>query len=702
MKRFTPLIVVLVLGALSCADTPTDVASTLHVEGAAYGSQLTQAGDGNAWHGYDAPSLEYDATASPLELCSIWTDPRLAERDGGLYADTDFFSFTFRWRAEGAEEWDQGSARNAEGTERGCHVVGELAEGRYDVTVTAMARHQARNAGRMVTTTHHTNIGSEIMVIGEATGPAYTVELSPVSATIIVGGSQAFEVTVTDDNANEVTDAQVTWASDDTDVALVDATGLATGMAVGTARISASYQGVTAGADLEVEAAGAPSSTQTFRVGPAGGVFSLFAGAVVMDISPGALDQEMEIGVTPAPIDRDIEGNWVAVDGTAYVFTPAGLQFQNPVSSPVFLTIGFDPADLPDYGELFSGKVRDGKFHPLDESSLTGSSITAAITSFSFIQGMGWCGMGMEVDGGACVVPGVETVTIDPGESHLAMGGWQYLLATAHDAYGNIYYHQSTASVQWSSSDESIATVVAETSRRATVQSTGVGTATITATLRGVSGEATVIIETEVVRVEVTPSSASVDRNQTQQYTATAYDRYDNPLTSPTFAPTWSSAHPCFAAVDADGLATGLNPGTATIVADIHGVTGSGVLGVQGAAPGSVPSSLQGDWAVCDVSTGAYKLTLHLTHEAGEELVTGTVTMANGSSGRLSPSYWRSGETGIYYIDFSWTVHVSGGDRTFSIFDANPHDEHRLIGDYNDRYFFSNYPVMIVRALDDR
>jgi hypothetical protein len=71
------------------------------------------------------------------------------------------------------------------------------------------------------------------------------VKLTPANPTIGVTGTQQFVLTATylDGQTSNVTNSDSTYASDNKAVATVNATGLATAVAVGTANISASYRG---------------------------------------------------------------------------------------------------------------------------------------------------------------------------------------------------------------------------------------------------------------------------------------------------------------------------------------------------------------------------------------------------------------------------------------------------------------------------
>jgi hypothetical protein len=69
------------------------------------------------------------------------------------------------------------------------------------------------------------------------TAAVYSVGVAPSTVSVTVGGTQSFTATVVADP--EITDLSKTWSSSNTAVAIVNATGLATTLAVGTANIIA-------------------------------------------------------------------------------------------------------------------------------------------------------------------------------------------------------------------------------------------------------------------------------------------------------------------------------------------------------------------------------------------------------------------------------------------------------------------------------
>lgn len=83
-------------------------------------------------------------------------------------------------------------------------------------------------------------------------------------------------------------------------------------------------------------------------------------------------------------------------------------------------------------------------------------------------------------------------------------------------------------------------------------------------------------IETGIAaQVIVSPDSASIPVGGTQQFTATVLDLHGNPLAC---APTWSSDNTAVATVAANGLATGVAPGSTTITATCQAASGSATL----------------------------------------------------------------------------------------------------------------------------
>jgi len=80
--------------------------------------------------------------------------------------------------------------------------------------------------------------------------PVASVLVAPPTATVLVTQTKQFAATTKDAQGNTLTGRLVTWGSSNTSVATVDATGLATAKAVGTATITATSEGKSGTATL--------------------------------------------------------------------------------------------------------------------------------------------------------------------------------------------------------------------------------------------------------------------------------------------------------------------------------------------------------------------------------------------------------------------------------------------------------------------
>jgi uncharacterized protein YjdB len=93
--------------------------------------------------------------------------------------------------------------------------------------------------------------------------PVASVTVSPATASIAVGGTRQLTAAPKDSAGNTLTGRVVTWASDNTAVATVDANGLVSGVAAGSANITATSEGKSGSAAIAVTSGGtgAPDPT---------------------------------------------------------------------------------------------------------------------------------------------------------------------------------------------------------------------------------------------------------------------------------------------------------------------------------------------------------------------------------------------------------------------------------------------------------
>ena len=146
-----------------------------------------------------------------------------------------------------------------------------------------------------------------------------------------------------------------------------------------------------------------------------------------------------------------------------------------------------------------------------------------------------------------------ESVTLDLSSLELAVGGTARLTATVKPDEATV------KTVQWSSSDDSVATVAAD----GTVTAVREGTATITAKCGEKSADCAVTVKA----APVSPTSVTLDQNKlsltvgnTAQLTATVA-----PENAADKTVSWSCDNLSVAEVSADGAVTAKAAGTATI-----------------------------------------------------------------------------------------------------------------------------------------
>jgi uncharacterized protein YjdB len=152
------------------------------------------------------------------------------------------------------------------------------------------------------------------------------------------------------------------------------------------------------------------------------------------------------------------------------------------------------------------------------------------------------------------------SIQMDPADLSLtSIGATGAVTATLRDAEG---VEIVGVPLNWSSSDESVATVTAD----GTVEAIGVGTATISAGLGSIEGTTTVTVSQTADGIELTPAEVTLDTaGATAQLTAVVSDAGGTEIEGA--AVTWTSSDVNVATVNAEGEVTAVANGTATITA---------------------------------------------------------------------------------------------------------------------------------------
>ncbi len=178
------------------------------------------------------------------------------------------------------------------------------------------------------------------------------------------------------------------------------------------------------------------------------------------------------------------------------------------------------------------------------------------------------------------VAPVPTAVAVTPDTLALTtLGQTAQLAAEVRDQIGRV---MEGATVSWSSSDTTVATV--DASGLATTA--GNGTATITAASGSASDSAVVTVAQQVSGIAVSPATHTLVVGDTLRLAAAATDANGQPVAGTTFV--WASGDTAVATVDDAGFVTGVGAGEVEITAAAVGVAGAAQLAIVAPAPTAI------------------------------------------------------------------------------------------------------------------
>ena len=222
----------------------------------------------------------------------------------------------------------------------------------------------------------------------------------------------------------------------------------------------------------------------------------------------------------------------------------------------------------------------------------------------------------------------LTSITVMPATTTIAIGATAQFSASA--TYSDGSTADVTATATWASATPTVATV----NSGGLATAVAAGSASITATMAGVTGTAMLTVPPPapptVTSIAVTPATASVQIGATQQFTATA-TYSDGTTANITATATWASGTPSVATVSAAGLATGVAAGTTPITATVSGVTGTATLTVAAKTVTSIAVTP----ATASVGVGATQPFLATATYSDQTTgnVTGTATWTSANTG---------------------------------------------------------------------
>lgn len=457
-------------------------------------------------------------------------------------------------------------------------VVGyQSVENSYYISLGAMAPGDAISLPARSVTTLEFIKGVPVNV------PATGVSIVPATASVGVGASATLSAKVAPGNA---TNKAVTWTSSNPAVATVNASGVVTGVSVGSATITVKTVdgGFTATSAIDVSVIVVPVTGIT--VSPTSGTLSL-GGTLTLTaaVAPGNATNKTITWTSSSPAIATVSATGV-VTGVAPGSVTITATTQNggfkasamltvangglPCVNPVSTALPLMQNGVGEFCWVTSGTIDFVNSWNAQLVEINGVPFTNKWANalpprvngnyyIHYISNVGWAHFEANGSGGGGGNPTVSVtgVTLTPTTLSLATSATAALTATVAPATA------TNKAVTWTSSNPAVATV----NTSGVVTGVAAGSATITVKTQDggftATCAATVTNTTiPVTGVTVSPPSISVAAGSTSALTATV-----SPANATTKTVTWTSSSPTIATVSASGVVTGVAPGSATITA---------------------------------------------------------------------------------------------------------------------------------------
>ena len=463
------------------------------------------------------------------------------------------------------------TARTAGGTARDDVSISWASSDTSVVTITSAGVATAVGAGSAMVRATAAGITSSPVTINVSEPPppepvVATVTVSPAEAMIEVGATQQFTAVATTADGMVIDNVEFTWMTDDTEVAMVDDTGLVTAVAAGTAMITATGNDVTS----------MPATVTVEELAPEVSSVEI-VDAMPLMLVVGETHQLMAVA-------RTSDGTMVG--GAAFVWSSEDSEVATVDSTGLVTAVG---AGMTDVTAMIDGA--------------TSEPVTVTVAE---------------------PPPVVDRVTVEPMTASIEEGEIRRFSATAYTSDNE---EISGKTFTWTSSDETVATI----SATGLARGVDAGSTTITATADGVSGTASLTVtepppppEPMVATVTVSPPSASIEEDETRQFSATARESDGTVISGKTF--TWTSSVTSVATVSPSSgtatTATGVDAGSTTIRATVDGISGTASLTVTEPPPPPPPmlrsrtATISGSYSAAgavtlsEVAGGQLKLTI--------------------------------------------------------------------------------------------
>jgi uncharacterized protein YjdB len=442
------------------------------------------------------------------------------------------------------------------------------------------------------------------------------VEIVPHAASVNRGGTLQFTAQAFDKDGRPVSGTSFTWSSSDAFIATIDAAGLARGAGVGLVTITASTSDGAGGivsnqASLEVRvplvineifADVPPDDPATVAV----------EGDANRDGARSSDDDEFVELFNYSQMAVDLSGLSVS-DATARRYTfPAGTSLAaggalvlfgggsppphdpafggaqvfsttslglNDAGDTVSLKLSLNSAEITIASQSYGTAATNAPPAPTDQSLTRSPDAALDSNGGGFIAhtlatnaASRVASPGTRADGTPFNSPPISRISIFPAAATIESSATQNFSARAYTSLDGVELEVPHASFIWDSSDAGKASVAPQAGTETTARGVSAGSVFIRARAGGKEGTATLTINPPppiLTRLVLSPAAATLISGGAQQFTAQAFDQYDQPFSVSSL--TFASDNTTVATIDSVNHTSGDSAASATVGGHANG-----------------------------------------------------------------------------------------------------------------------------------
>ncbi|HEX4485725.1 MAG TPA: Ig-like domain-containing protein [Terriglobales bacterium] len=448
------------------------------------------------------------------------------------------------------------------------------------ITAAGLARGVAGGT-TAITATSGTAVGSTNLTVRALT----SIAITPANVTIAQAATQQYVATGTYSDGSTAALTTVTWASGTTSIATISGSGLARGVAGGTAVIRATSGTIVGTTNLSVKALTSIAVTPANATLAAGLTLQYTATGTYSDATTANITATVTWSsatpatatITSAGLAKGVKAGTVAIRAVSGTITGT----TNVTITKTLTSIAVTPANPTIATKATQQFTATGTYSDATTANLTatvtwasGTPAFATITTAGLATGVAPGVSAITATSGtvvgttnATVTKVLSSIAVTPANVTIANPGTQQYAATA--TYSDATTADITSTVTWSATTTTFATI--NTTGLATTVSAG--TTAINAKSGTITGTTNLTVSAATLSsIAVTPASITVGVGATQQYAALG-TYSDSTTKDVTPQVTWTSGNPSVVGISTGGFAT--VQGTSTTAVAISATVGT-------------------------------------------------------------------------------------------------------------------------------